>query len=76
MRYCYVASGAWISFQISRSIGVSVATTILIRVARLLILSLAVLEGQFRKSVKRKSDLGEHSSIEHEIMVLALSLIK
>jgi len=48
---------------------------ILIRVPRLLILSLAVLEVEFGKSVKRKRDLDEYGFIGHKIMVLALSLI-
>ena len=38
---------------------------ILIRVARLLILNLAVLEAQFGRSFKRKSGLGEHGFIGH-----------
>jgi len=46
------------------------------RMARLLILSLAVLEVQFGKSFKRQSDLREYGFIGHKIMVLCLSLIK
>jgi len=46
------------------------------RVARFLILSLAVLEVQFAKRFKRKSDLGKHVFIGHKITVLTLSLIK
>jgi len=46
------------------------------RVPRFLILSLAALEVQFGKSVKRVSDLGEYGFIAHKTMVLPLSLIK
>jgi len=49
---------------------------ILIRVARLLILSLAVLEVHFGKSFKTKRDLREHGFIGHKTMVLSLSQIK
>ena len=45
---------------------------ILIRVARLLILSLAVLEVQFGKNFDRKRYLGKHAFTGHKIMVLTL----
>jgi len=49
---------------------------ILTRVARLFILSVAVLEVQFGKSLKRESYLGEYGFVGHKHMVLALSRIK